>query len=40
MSARTRDTVALFAIASGAILVVLYADTDLAAIFLGILSRL
>ncbi len=39
MSARTRDTIALFAIASGAILAVLYADADLGAIFEAILSR-
>ncbi|WP_316358379.1 hypothetical protein [Devosia sp.] len=40
MSARTRDTIALFAIASAAILAVLYADADLGAIFQAILSRL
>lgn len=39
MSAHTRDTIALFAIASGAILAVLYADADLGAIFQSILSR-
>lgn len=39
MSARTRDTLALFSIASAAILMVLYADADLGAIFQSILSR-
>lgn len=39
MSARTRDTIALFAIASGAILTVLYADADLGALFEALLSR-
>jgi hypothetical protein len=39
MSARTRDTIALFAIASGAILAVLYADADLGRIFQDILAH-
>lgn len=39
MSTRSRDTIALFAIASGAILAVLYADADLSQIFYGILAR-
>ena len=39
MSARTRDTIALFAIASGAILLVLYADADLSHVFYGILAH-
>ena len=39
MSARTRDTIALFAIASSAILFVLYVDADLGQIFYGILAR-
>lgn len=39
MSARTRDTIALFIIASGAILAVLYADADLSQIFYGILAH-
>nr|WP_267911653.1 hypothetical protein [Devosia oryziradicis] len=38
MSARTRDTIALFAIASGAILAVLYADADLGALFAALVS--
>jgi hypothetical protein len=38
MSARTRDTIALFAIASGAILTVLYADADLGALFQAIVA--
>lgn len=39
MSTRTRDTIALFAIASGAILAVLYADADLGHLFQAILER-
>jgi hypothetical protein len=39
MSTRTRDTLALFAIASTAILAVLYADADLGAIFASILAH-
>jgi len=39
MSARTRDTIALFAIASAAILAVLYADADLGQLFGAILAR-
>lgn len=39
MNSRTRDTIALFAIASLAILAVLYADADLAQIFEGILAH-
>lgn len=38
MSARTRDTLALLAIASGAILSVLYADVDLSQIFFRIVD--
>ena len=33
MSTQTRDTLALFAIASLAVLAVLYGDTDLASLF-------
>ena len=39
MTGRTRDTLALFAIASLAILAVLYADADLEQLFGFILSR-
>ncbi len=39
MTTRTRDTLALFAIASLAILTVLYADANLPAIFSSILAR-
>jgi hypothetical protein len=39
MSARTRDTIALFAIASGAIIAVLYADADLSQIFAAVLAH-
>ena len=39
MTAKTRDTLALFAIASLAILVVLYADADLGQIFSAILAH-
>jgi hypothetical protein len=39
MNSRTRDTIALFAIASLAILAVLYADADLGQIFEGILAH-
>lgn len=39
MTSRTRDTLALFAIASLAILAVLYADTDMAQIFDSILAH-
>jgi hypothetical protein len=39
MTARTRDTLALFAIASLAILAVLYADADLSALFGSILAH-
>lgn len=40
MTVRTRDTLALFAIASLAILAVLYADADFAQLFADILARL
>jgi len=40
MQARTRDTLALFAIASLAIMAVLYADADFGQIFGSILARL
>jgi hypothetical protein len=39
MTTRTRDTIALFAIATGAILAVLYADADLGQIFTGLAAR-
>lgn len=39
MSTQTRDTLALFAIASLAVLAVLYADADLGQLFTSILSR-
>jgi len=39
MSSRTRDTLALFTIASLAILAVLYADADLGGIFDSILAH-
>jgi len=39
MTARTRDTIALFLIAAGAIVAVLYADADLSQIFYGILAH-
>lgn len=39
MTTQTRDTLALFAIATMAILAVLYADADLAQIFAGLLER-
>ncbi|SEP69577.1 hypothetical protein SAMN05428969_0502 [Devosia sp. YR412] len=39
MTAKTRDTLALFAIASLAILAVLYADADLNQIFTSLLAR-
>lgn len=39
MSTHTRDTLALFAIATGTILAVLYADADLAGLFTAILER-
>lgn len=39
MTAKTRDTLALFAIASLAVLAVLYADADLEQIFVSILTR-
>nr|WP_314262613.1 hypothetical protein [uncultured Devosia sp.] len=39
MTAKTRDTLALFAIASLAILAVLYADADLGALFQAVVSR-
>ncbi|WP_275693118.1 hypothetical protein [Devosia lacusdianchii] len=39
MTTRTRDTLALFAIASMAILAVLYADADLGQVFSGILAH-
>ena len=39
MTAKTRDTLALFAIASLAILAVLYADTDLGQIFTAVLAH-
>lgn len=39
MTGRTRDTLALFAIASLAILMVLYADTDPGQLFDSILAR-
>jgi hypothetical protein len=40
MSTDTRDTLALFLIASLAVLAVLYADFDLAGLFSDILARL
>lgn len=40
MTSRTRDTLALFAIASLAIVTVLYADADLGQIFQSILAHL
>jgi hypothetical protein len=39
MTTRTRDTLALFAIAAAAILSVLYADADLGALFESVLAR-
>lgn len=39
MTTRTRDTLALFAIASLAILAVLYADADLPSLFSSILAH-
>ncbi|WP_272906535.1 hypothetical protein [Devosia sp. SL43] len=39
MTTRTRDTLALFAIASLAILAVLYADADLGQIFTDLAAR-
>ncbi|WP_280137680.1 hypothetical protein [Devosia sp. Root436] len=39
MTGRTRDTIALFSIASLAILAVLYADADLGQLFHAILAR-
>ena len=39
MSAETRDTLALFSIAALAVLGVLYADADLAGLFLRLLSH-
>jgi hypothetical protein len=39
MTTRTRDTLALFAIASLAVLAVLYADTDLASLFVSLLPH-
>jgi hypothetical protein len=39
MTTQTRDTLALFAIATVAILAVLYADADLGQIFDSILAR-
>lgn len=39
MTARTRDTLALFAIASLAILAVLYADADLGHLFAELAGR-
>lgn len=39
MTAKTRDTLALFAIASLAILAVLYADADLGQLFEAIVAR-
>jgi hypothetical protein len=39
MTAKTRDTLALFAIASLAVLAVLYADADLERVFLSILAH-
>ena len=39
MSTQTRDTLALFAIASLAVLAVLYADADLGHLFQAILAR-
>jgi hypothetical protein len=39
MTSRTRDTLALFAIASLAILAVLYADADLGQVFSSILAH-
>lgn len=39
MNSRTRDTIALFAIGSLAILAVLYADADLEQIFESILAH-
>jgi hypothetical protein len=38
MSSQTRDTLALFAIASTAVLAVLYADADLMRLFSSILA--
>tara|TARA_R110002020_G_scaffold82630_8_gene204983 strand:+ start:1239 stop:1361 length:123 start_codon:yes stop_codon:yes gene_type:complete len=40
MTSQTRDTIALFAIGSLAILVVLFADRDLEQLFLSVLARL
>ena len=40
MSTQTRDTLALFAIASIAVLAVLYADADLSQVFASILARI
>ncbi|WEK03589.1 MAG: hypothetical protein P0Y65_15505 [Candidatus Devosia phytovorans] len=40
MTAKTRDTLALFAIASLAILAVLYGDADFGQIFTAIVARL
>ena len=39
MQARTRDTIALFAIATLAIMAVLYADADLGQLFGSLLAR-
>ena len=39
MTDRTRDTLALFAIASLAVLAVLYADADLSHVFYGVLAH-
>jgi hypothetical protein len=39
MQARTRDTIALFAIATLAIMAVLYADADFSQIFRAILAH-
>ena len=40
MSTQTRDTLALFAIASIAVLAVLYADADFGQVFASILARI
>lgn len=40
MTTQTRDTIALFAIGSAAILAVFYADVDLGELFLSLLRRL
>ena len=39
MTRSTRDSLALYAIAAAAVLLVLYADADLGALFSAILSR-